>query len=116
MKCIMLSAKSNYYWIVKSILFLAVIIVLLTVVSYNAQAASHQKYQEPPTILAQQTDQLKGESELPWLFAVFFISWASFFAYVLMMSRRQKELRKEIRDLKVIQREIQSESESIMSH
>lgn len=39
---------------------------------------------------------LDGESELPWLFAVFFITWAAFFAYVFVMSRRQREMRREI--------------------
>ena len=44
-----------------------------------------------------QTDgDLEGESELPWLFAVFFITWAAFFGYVFVMSRRQRELRREI--------------------
>ena len=37
-----------------------------------------------------------GDSELPWLFAVFFVTWAAFFGYVLVMSRRQREMRREI--------------------
>ena len=44
----------------------------------------------------QADSELDGESELPWLFAVFFITWAAFFAYVFMMSRRQREMRREI--------------------
>ncbi|MDA1349509.1 MAG: CcmD family protein [Chloroflexi bacterium] len=44
----------------------------------------------------QADDDLNGESELPWLFAVFFITWAAFFAYVFVMSRRQREMRREI--------------------
>ena len=112
MNCIMLSARSYYFWIGKSILFIAGITLMLTSVSYDAQAASHQNDQESPLIVAQQSEQLKGDSELPWLFAVFFISWASFFAYVLMISKRQKELRKEIKDLQVILGEIQTRSKS----
>ena len=42
----------------------------------------------------------KGDSELPWLFAVFIITWAAFFAYIFVMSRRQRELRHEIDALK----------------
>ena len=110
MNCIMLSAKPKYFWIGKSILFLAGITMVLTSVSYTAQAASRQYDKESLLTVAQQSDQLKGESELPWLFAVFFISWASFFAYVLMMSKRQKELRKEIRELQIILGEIQTRS------
>ena len=40
------------------------------------------------------------ESNLPFLFAVFFITWAAFFAYVFVMSRRQREMRREIEVLK----------------
>ena len=44
----------------------------------------------------QHEDNGDGDSELPWLFAVFFITWAAFFGYVLFMSRRQREMRREI--------------------
>ena len=44
--------------------------------------------------------QLRGESELPWLFAVYAITWAAFFGYVFVMSRRQREMRAEIAALK----------------
>ncbi len=40
------------------------------------------------------------EANLPFLFAVYIITWAAFFAYVFYVSRRQRELRNEIRDLK----------------
>ena len=40
-----------------------------------------------------------GESELPWLFAVFAITWASFFGYVFVMSRRQREMQREVEAL-----------------
>lgn len=44
--------------------------------------------------------QLRGEAELPWLFAVYAITWAAFFGYVFVMSRRQREMRAEIAALK----------------
>ena len=40
------------------------------------------------------------EANLPFLFAVYIVTWASFFAYVFYVSRRQRELQNEIRDLK----------------
>ena len=40
------------------------------------------------------------EANLPFLFAVYIITWAAFFAYVFYVSRRQRELRSEIRDLR----------------
>ena len=43
---------------------------------------------------------LRGESELPWLFAVYIITWAMFFGYIFMISRRQREMRVEIEALK----------------
>lgn len=48
--------------------------------------------------MAQQN--LRGESELPWLFAVYIITWAAFFGYIFMLSRRQREMRREIDALK----------------
>ena len=43
---------------------------------------------------------LRGESELPWLFAVYIITWAAFFGYIFVISQRQREMRKEIEALK----------------
>lgn len=43
---------------------------------------------------------LRGESELPWLFAVYIITWAAFFGYIFMISRRQREMQNEIDALK----------------
>ena len=43
---------------------------------------------------------LRGESELPWLFAVYIITWAVFFGYIFVISRRQREMRSEIEALK----------------
>ena len=40
------------------------------------------------------------EANLPFLFAVYIITWASFFAYVFYVSRRQRELQNEVQDLK----------------
>ena len=44
----------------------------------------------------QHEDNGGSDSELPWLFAVFFITWAAFFGYILVMSRRQRDMRREI--------------------
>ena len=46
--------------------------------------------------------QVDGDSELPWLFAVFIVTWAAFFAYVFIMSRRQREMRQEVDALKKV--------------
>ena len=102
-------------------------IVLLTlgmaVVAFSSWPAIAHGFADRPGVVAsetqmmprQQTDEFEGESELPWLFAVFFIAWAAFFAYVFVMSRRQREMRNEIDVLKSVlaekerQREFQAE-------
>ena len=40
------------------------------------------------------------ESNLIFLFAVFFITWLAFFAYVFFLSRRLKSMKQEINDLR----------------
>ena len=52
-----------------------------------------------------ETGDREGESELPWLFAVFFVTWAAFFGYVYVMSRRQREMQSEIDGLKCVLKE-----------
>ena len=41
-----------------------------------------------------------GESNLGFLFAGFAVVWIAFFAYVFYMSRRERELRREIDELR----------------
>ena len=83
---------------------LAIVLALATVVVMVAQTAPAEAAEGvraetgehaalPPP---QADDDLEGESELPWLFAVFFVTWAAFFGYVFVMSRRQREMRREI--------------------
>ena len=40
------------------------------------------------------------EANLPYLFAVFIITWAVFFGYLFVMSRRHREMQREIEGLK----------------
>ena len=40
------------------------------------------------------------EANLPFLFAVYIVTWAAFFAYVFYVSRRQREMQSEIEALK----------------
>ena len=36
------------------------------------------------------------EANLPYLFAVYAVTWAAFFAYAFFMSRRQQDLRRDL--------------------
>ena len=40
------------------------------------------------------------EANLPFLFAVYIITWGAFFGYVFYLSRRQRDMRSEIEALK----------------
>ncbi len=42
----------------------------------------------------------EGEEFLPFLFAVFAVTWVAFFAYVFFVNRRQQELQREIEELR----------------
>ena len=59
----------------------------------NAAAESPEAQQE--------VEDPDPEANLPSLFAAFFVTWAAFFGYVFVMSRRQREMRREIDALKL---------------
>ena len=42
------------------------------------------------------------EANLPFLFAVYILTWAGFFGYAFYMSRRQRDMRREIDALKQV--------------
>ena len=48
----------------------------------------------------QQVQAREPEANLPYLFAVFFVTWTAFFAYLFVVSRRQKEILREIEYLR----------------
>ena len=48
----------------------------------------------------QEAEDSDPEANLPYLFAVYIITWAGFFAFVFVMSRRQREMGREIEGLK----------------
>lgn len=87
-------------------LSLALLVALVASVSSgipSAQASRLAPELSPPEtgVVPQQqgAEEEDGESELPWLFAVFAITWAAFFGYMFVMSRRQQEMQREIEAL-----------------
>ena len=57
---------------------------------------------QPTIAYAQEsTSSSNLEANLPFLFAVYAITWAGFFAYLFFISRRQRELRNELESLKL---------------
>ena len=66
-----------------------------------APAAAVSAHDAPQSSLSKDAaeapaQQQRGEAELPWLFAVYAITWAAFFGYIFIMSRRQREMQREI--------------------
>jgi CcmD family protein len=41
-------------------------------------------------------------TNLGYLFAIYIITWAGFFAYVFLVSRRQRELERELKELRAM--------------
>ena len=93
------SSQNTAFWRI----LLAVFVIIFTVSIFGGSQieASDETIQN---VLAEvQThpqQQLRGESELPWLFAVYIITWGAFFGYIFLLSRRQRDMRHEIDVLK----------------
>ena len=51
-------------------------------------------------IAPQEQEDYDPEANLPYLFAVYIITWGGFFAYVFSTSRRQREMEREVAALK----------------
>ena len=84
------------------IVMVAVITASLSVVNqaFASDELTSVTASEASATPQQQVERSDPEANLPFLFAVFFITWAAFFGYVFMMSRRQKEMQREIEALK----------------
>ena len=54
---------------------------------------------------AQASDLRPPEANLPFLFAVYILTWAGFFGYALYMSRRQRDMQRDIDALRQALRE-----------
>ena len=52
------------------------------------------------------------EANLPFLFAVYILTWAGFFGYAFYMSRRQRDMRRDIEALRQALRERQDEDDA----
>ena len=86
-------------------LLVAGMIMSLSPVGADVAQASEESPEAAETdvlgVPQQQDDEDRDpEANLPYLFAVFIITWAVFFGYIFVTSRRQKDLRREIEALK----------------
>lgn len=79
---------------------IAAVILLAAVMAPGAAAVAYDGSLSAATTADAPAQQQRGEAELPWLFAVYAITWAAFFGYVFIMSRRQHEMQREIDTLR----------------
>lgn len=89
-------------------MLLAAIAISLAAALWWAPGRSTSAGDDPrsPAAPAAQAEEHEGEgsdpeANLPYLFAVYMITWGGFFAYVFVMSRRQREMRRELEALRV---------------
>ena len=79
-------------------------LVVLTVATATVPAPLGAFDVRPETVPAESAPQPQNdgdpEANLPFLFAVFMITWGAFFGYVFYLSRRQRDMRSEIEALK----------------
>ena len=80
-------------------LLAAALLVALLTPSASARAGDAGPVYAPDEPAAQEAGS-DPEANLPYLFAVFIITWLAFFGYVFYMSRRQREMQREIDELK----------------
>ena len=89
-----------------AVLALAAVIALSSAVWGQAGVqASPVNPPAHPEVIAPQSDPQPGDDPDPnlgYLFGVYIVTWAGFFGYAFMMSRRQKEMQREIAALRAI--------------
>ena len=73
------------------------IVGLLTVSMLAAPVAAQEGDADHGTSSAQESD---PEANLPYLFAVYTVTWIAFFAYLFYLSQKQRDLRAEIESLR----------------
>jgi CcmD family protein len=91
----------------KGIVTRPLIALLIIATIFLSSAAIPVMAQEPVTIADSSS---APEANLPYLFAVYSITWIVFFAYLYYLSQRQRNLRREVEELRQILAEKNSQS------
>ena len=88
----------------KTTYIVPIVAMILFLAMPGGEARASSETERPTISSGQLSPQEDGttdpEANLPALFAVYTITWAGFFAFVLVMSKRQREMRREIDLLK----------------
>ena len=81
----------------------ALVVGMLVGITYSHHVhafTSEVEERVPIAYYLQGSEDSGGQTNLGYLFAVYIVVWAVFFGYVGFMTRRQKEIRREINSLK----------------
>ena len=95
-------------------MLVVVIVIGVAMLSSGVAAGAEDAVPSPqPGAAGQQAEEggSDPEANLPFLFAVYLITWAGFFGYTFVMSRRQREMRRELEALKTAIAEKDGEQE-----
>ena len=92
-------------WLAALVLLAGVHMLALTPTPTDPAGSRGPAYREapspaPPVALASQEEGQGPEANLPFLFAVYTVTWVLFFGYAFYLSRRPVELRREIAALR----------------
>ncbi|MBI4220862.1 MAG: CcmD family protein [Chloroflexi bacterium] len=80
----------------------ALVFALLTLAGATALAIASGEPQAVGEGARAAQQQTNPNTNLGYLFWVYIITWAGFFAYIFLISRRQRELEREIKQLRQI--------------
>jgi len=76
------------------------LIMLLVVSAMFLSSAAIPAMAQPDTQDQAATTVSDPEANLPYLFAVYAVTWVAFFAYLYYLSQRQQSLRRELEELR----------------
>lgn len=97
------------------ILAVALTLAVLTLWSAGTALASDETAPSAETAVVAEEHDSDPEANLPFLFAVYIITWGGFFAYAFAMSRRQREMQRELDALKAAIADKESQPEAVQA-
>ena len=80
-------------------LILTLLLVMALFVAFPAVSGAHS-VSVPNSSTHQQQASREPEANLPFLYAAYSVTWAAFFGYIFFISRRQREMKREIEALR----------------
>ncbi len=93
-------SRTRARWLFITLVVLVAAAAYLGTGTAYAASGSDDRVDEPAAPPQQDAQDSDPEANLPYLFAVYIITWGGFFAYVFYMSRRQREMQRELDALK----------------